>query len=152
MKRWERWSLNLSCLAVSATGVAYFWMKYFIENDDPFAVVNHPWQAWILGTHLLTAPLFILMFGIVLNSHVMKKLGAPKIPNRKTGLVSLGTFAAMVLSGYVLQVVSADGWLRAVIIVHVASSVVFSATYGVHLWTSLKLARRARLIAIRDVA
>jgi len=96
MKPWERRAFNLCALLVAVTGFAYLWMKYFVPSDDPFAVINHPWQPAMLTLHLLASPALILMFGIVFNSHVMKKLKTPKLPNRKSGYVSLFTFASMV--------------------------------------------------------
>ena len=83
MKRWERWTFNALSFAVAATGFAYLWMKYALQNDDPFAVVNHPWQAGMLDLHVVASPAFILMFGIVFNSHIMKKLRATGLPNRR---------------------------------------------------------------------
>lgn len=151
MKRWERWTFNGLSLAVAMTGFAYLWMKYFIEPPDPFAVVNHPWQTTMLGLHVITSPLFILVFGIVLNSHVMKKLRASRLPNRRSGYVSLGTFAAMVLSGYLLQIASNEWALQALVVMHVASGVLFSLVYGAHLVLSVRLARRPDS-AIREVA
>lgn len=152
MKRWERWTFNLLSLAIAATGFAYLWMKYAMASADPFAVVNHPWQTAMLDLHVIAAPAFILVFGIVLNSHVMKKLRAPRLPNRKSGLTSLGTFAAMVLSGYVLQVASNDAWLQALVVLHVASGTLFSIAYTVHLVISTRLARARPETAIREVA
>ena len=153
MKRWERWAFNLCSLAVAASGFAYFWMKYLVESDDPFAVVNHPWQAATLHLHVLASPPFVLIFGVLLSSHIIKKLRAPRMPNRKTGLASFATFAAMIGSGYLLQVATADAWLRALVIVHVASGVVFTLTYGLHLAISFRLVRRpAAAPAIQEVA
>lgn len=151
MKRWERWTLNVTALVVAATGFAYFWMKYLIENDDPFAVLNHPWESAMLNFHLLASPLFILIFGIILNSHILRKLGASKMPNRKTGIVSFATFAAMTCSGYLLQVTMNEPLMRALVIVHVGTGAVFTGTYAVHLVISARLVRRARP-AIREVA
>jgi hypothetical protein len=151
MKRWERWSFNLASLVIAITGFAYFWMKYLLTTDDPFAVVNHPWQGLMLQVHVLAAPLFILVFGIVLNSHVMKKLRASKLPNRKTGYTSLATFALMVASGYLLQIASSDAWLQGLVAVHVASGAIFSLVYAGHLVASVRLARR-QPTAIREVA
>ena len=74
MRPWERRAFNLAAVAVTVTGVAYFWMKYVVRNDDPFAVVNHPWQAAMLALHVLASPPFILIFGIVLNSHIIVTL------------------------------------------------------------------------------
>lgn len=153
MKRWERWSFNLAALVVAVTGFAYFWMKYLLQNDDPFAVLNHPWESAMLNFHLLASPPLILIFGIILNSHVLKKLGATKMPNRKTGLVSFGLFAAMVCSGYLLQVTMSESWMQALVIVHVGSGAIFSMTYVVHLVISARLAaRRGAPSVIREVA
>lgn len=141
MKRWERWSFNLLAAIVALTGALYLWMKYVLEQDDPFAVVNHPWQAPMLAVHVLASPLFLLVFGIVFNSHIMKKLRASNLPNQRSGLMSLGTFAVMTLSGYLLQISSDEQWLQALVVVHVASGGVFALTYGTHLVISARLAR-----------
>ena len=152
MKRWERWTFNLTALAVAVTGFAYFWMKYLIQNDDPFAVVNHPWEGAMLNLHVLASPPFILIFGIILNSHILKKLGVSGIPNRKTGLLSFGMFAAMIVSGYMLQVAMSEMLLRALVVLHVASGATFSVTYLVHLVISARIARRRVPSPIREVA
>lgn len=151
MKRWERWTFNILALAVTVTGFAYFWMKYGMDANDPFAVVNHPWQMAMLNLHLLASPAFVLIFGIVLNSHVMRKLRATRLPNRRTGYTSLGTFAAMVVSGYLLQVTSSEPWLQGLVVLHVASGGVFAVAYGIHLVISAQLTRRQES-AIREVA
>ena len=141
MKRWERWTFNALSLAVVATGFAYLWMKYVVQTDDPFAVVNHPWQTSMLSLHLVASPALILIFGIIFNSHVMKKLSGTRLPNRRSGFVSLGTFAAMIVSGYLLQVSSSGTWLQAMVVLHVASGAVFAVVYAAHLVISAKLAR-----------
>jgi len=150
MKRWERWSFGLLSLIVAASGFAYFWMKYLLDDGDPFALVNHPWQSTMLHVHVLASPPLILLFGILLNSHIMKKLRVPVEANRRSGLASLITFGAMVVSGYLLQVATNEPLLRTLVAVHVASGIVFSAAYAAHLAISVRLARSwAR---IREVA
>lgn len=152
MKRWERWTFNIFALLVAATGFGYFWMKYFVQNDDPFAVVNHPWEPAMLNLHVLTSPPFILIFGIILNSHILKKLGATKMPNRKTGLVSFALFAGMVVSGYLLQVAMDERWTQALVALHVGSGAVFSVTYTIHLIISARIVKRRVQSVIREVA
>lgn len=152
MKRWERWTFNTLTLIVAVTGFLYLWMKYVLEVDDPFALVNHPWQTTMLALHVLASPVFLLIFGIVFNSHIMKKLRVSNLPNRRTGLTSLGTFAMMVVSGYLLQTSSDEQWLQALVVVHVASGAIFSLTYGAHLVISARLARTRQESAIREVA
>jgi hypothetical protein len=150
VKRWERWTFGVLALIVSLSGFAYFAMKYLMGTEDPFAVVNHPWQPVMLHVHVLASPPFVLMLGIILNSHILKKLRATKMANRKSGLTSLVTFALMVLSGYLLQVTSDEAWLRALVAVHVATGVVFSLAYGVHLVISVRIARS--WVTMREVA
>lgn len=152
MRRWERWSLGILLLVVAVTGFAYLWMKYFVENLDPMAVVNHPWQATMLSLHVIASPALILTFGIVFNSHIIRKLGQNRRPNRRTGLVSLGAFAAMTASGYALQVITNEAALRMLVLVHIVSGVVFSAAYFSHLVISLRITRSRSWQQIREVA
>ena len=153
MKRWERWTFNGLTATVAVTGFVYFWMKYFVESSDPFAVINHPWQTVMLNLHVIASPFFVLIFGIIFNSHVMKKLKATRLPNRRSGYVSLAMFAVMVFSGYLLQVAANEQWLRALVAIHVTSSTVFTLVYAAHLIISAKLARvRPQAAAVREVA
>jgi hypothetical protein len=133
MKRWERRAFNAAAALVVLTGAVYAWMQYVLVPDDPFAVVNHPWQPAILAMHVVFSPPFILLFGIIFNSHVMRKLQGNVRPNRKTGYVSLATFAAMVASGYLLQVVTGEALLKAMLIVHLSSGALFATSYTAHL-------------------
>lgn len=152
MKAWERWSFGVLSAVVAVTGFAYLWMKYFVTTEDPMAVVNHPWQPAMLNLHVIASPALILVFGIVLNSHVMRKLAHNRPPNRRTGLASFGTFAAMVITGYSLQVITSEAVLEAMVIVHVASGVVFSASYVIHLLISLRITRARSWEQVREVA
>lgn len=149
MKRWERWTFGVLVLASSMTGLVYFWMKYLLVSDDPFAVVNHPWQAAMVAAHIVVSPPLILMFGIILNSHILKRLRATAVPNRKSGLFSLGTFFVMVASGYLLQVETGEGTLQALVAIHVTSGILFSVVYALHLAINVRVARAqvARLAA-----
>lgn len=143
MRTWERYSFTVLALLMTFTGLAYFWMKYLLVTDDPFALVNHPWQGLMLQLHVLTAPAFLVMFGVVVNSHVAHKIGK-KIPNRRSGILALATLAIMTASGYGLQVVTGERarwWMMAA---HVASGSVFAAAYLTHLAISLKLWLRER--------
>ena len=40
MTRFERWSVWLTSALTALTGIGYFWCKYLLRTDDPFAVVN----------------------------------------------------------------------------------------------------------------
>lgn len=133
MKRWERWSFNGLNIVVAITGLAYLYMKYVLPSDDPFAVVNHPWQSSMLSLHVVVAPFVILLFGIVLRSHIIKKLISNSRPDRRTGWISLISFSTMAFSGYLLQVATSFAWLNALVVFHIATSIVFIIGYGAHL-------------------
>lgn len=150
MTRWERWAFNVFTLAVTVSGGAYFVMKDLLPHDDPFAVINHPWQPTMLATHVVAAPCLILVFGIVLRSHILGQLLLNARPNRRTGWVSLASFAAMGLSGYLLQVVADPTWLRGLAVTHVATSLVFLAGYTTHLLIGWRLSHRSIASATMD--
>jgi hypothetical protein len=141
VKTWERWTFGLLVLVVSATGVAYFWMKYLMTTADPFALVNHAWQGAMLSLHVLASPALLLVFGVILNSHIMKKLGATRVQNRTSGLVSFGSFFLMTASGYGLQVATGELMLQILVALHVTSGALFSVVYLVHLIISARLSR-----------
>ncbi len=116
-------------------------MRYLLEADDPFSVINHPWQPAMLGVHLLTAPAVILLFGIVFQSHIARKLDSPDRTNRRSGWTSLLTFGVMASSGYLLQVVTSPLTVQLVWGLHLASSGAFVVGYTVHLVLGFNLLR-----------
>lgn len=141
MNVWERWATHILTAVVSSSGLAYLWMKYGLASPDPFSVINHPWQPVTLHGHILSAPLQVLMFGMLLKSHIAPKLGNGNGSNRRSGWIALVAFGPMVLSGYFLQVASDPAWSRVALTVHLASSGVLMATYAVHSVISLRLLR-----------
>jgi hypothetical protein len=140
MTRFEKWSIGLATTVVSASGLLYLWVRYFVTPTDPFSVINHPLQPYLLQVHLLAAPPLVLLFGMVLQSHILKKLRSGYRPNRRSGLVALWTFGVMTMSGYLLQMVTAPLVTTVVVWLHVGSGGVFTLSYVVHLAISLRLA------------
>ena len=141
MRAWERWTFGLLSAVIAVSGFAFLVMKYFMASDDPFALVNHPWQPAMLHIHVLASPPLIMMFGILLNGHILRKLRVGQVANRRSGIASLATFGAMVASGYLLQVISAELLLKALVVAHVASGAAFVLTYVSHLLISVRLSR-----------
>lgn len=141
MKWWEQWAFNALHGVVAVTGVLYFYMKYLVTAVDPFAVINHPWQPAMLSLHLLAAPFFIAFFGMLFRSHTLKKLTSPNVGNRRSGWISLLSFSAMALSGYLLQVASTPALLTVMLWAHIATSVVFVAGYSLHLVIGWRISR-----------
>ena len=143
MTRWERWVFNTLHSVVALTGVVYFYMKYLLLADDPFSVINHPWQPLMLGIHVVLAPVFVLVFGMVLRSHILKKLLSNNPSARRSGWFSLVSFTAMALSGYLLQVVPNLFLVRVMLVMHVSTSLLFLVGYSAHLILGLRLLKTA---------
>src|SRR5262249_34490426 len=66
----EKALVNLSSILVGLSGVVYAWMKYLMTTDDPYAVVNHPLQPWVLDLHLIAAPILVFSIGLIFMDHV----------------------------------------------------------------------------------
>ena len=142
MSRWEAWTFHILTFVVSAGGAAYFWMKYLLKHDDPFSLVNQPWQPAMLKAHILAAPLLILSLGMMVSSHICKKLkNKNSKSNRISGILCLASFAPMAASGYLLQVVTSSTLTRALVIVHLATGGIFVGAYLAHQVVNLWLQR-----------
>ena len=141
MTRFEVWLSHLSTIIVGISGLIYFWMKYFMQTDDPFALVNHPFQPTMMTVHVLVAPILTFVLGMTVSSHVRKKLASPSRSNRLSGLVTLATVPAMVVSGYVLQTSTSELLTQVALVAHLVSSSVFAITYLVHQVVSFRLRR-----------
>ena len=114
LERWarvprvERWFFNAMHAAITLSGVAYFCMKYLMTTDDPFALINHPWEPAMLSIHVMAAPLVVVLFGMAFRSHTLRKLLQASPVNRRSGLTSAATFLVMTLSGYLIQVATSS--------------------------------------------
>jgi hypothetical protein len=150
MSRFERWAVWSTSIATFVTGVVYLWLKYLLTSDDPFAVVNHPWQPWVLKLHILVAPLLVFSIGLVAVRHVWRHLqsGAPQ--GRRSGLLTLAMLVPMVATGYLIQAVTAEGWLRAMAWSHIGLGLVYGAALLAHQFAmGGREARAARVEARR---
>jgi hypothetical protein len=144
MSRLERWSMSVLTAIVGVTGLAYVWMKYLLTPADPFAVVNHPWQPYVLDAHVLAAPALMIVFGMVWTTHIRSRVAAGQRYSRRTGLISLWTFILMAGSGYALPVLTGELARRMAIVVHLASGSVFLIAYGAHVVASFVRNRQRR--------
>lgn len=141
MSRWESWVSHISTVIVTVSGVIYLWMEYFMKTDDPFALVNHPWQPTMLGIHVIAAPMLTFVLGLFINSHIRKKLASRIRSNRISGLAALFTFPAMIVSGYVLQISTSELLSKVSLVMHLTASGVFALTYLIHQVISIRLNR-----------
>ena len=150
MERWafapqtERWIFNGLHGLVAGTGVAYFCMKYLMTSDDPFALVNHPWQGAMVAAHMMAGPALIVFFGMAFRSHALWKIIWPSPVARRTGWASTIGFPAMAVSGYLIQVASSPALVTVFIWTHGIAAVLFTAAYCGHLVIGYRTTRRMR--------
>ena len=139
----ERWSVWLTTAGTLITGVVYWWMKDVMTTTDPWAVINHPLQPWVLKAHILIAPFLVFSVGLITSRHVWRHYRMGVAKGRKSGMVAALTFVAMVVSGYVLQVVTAETLLRALGWLHLGLGIVYSAGVAAH-WPATRTSGRKR--------
>jgi hypothetical protein len=125
MTRFERWSVWSSSVLTFVTGVIYLWLKYGLETDDPFAVINHPWQPAVLKIHILAAPLLVFSVGMVALRHVWRHLQSGSREGRRSGLITLVALGPMIATGYLIQAITDEGWLRAMAWSHIGLGLLY---------------------------
>lgn len=138
MIRFEKWSVISTSAATAVTGIGYFALKYLAEPSEPWAVVNNPLQPWLLKAHILVAPLLVFAVGLITVRHIWQHLQRKIRLGRRSGLLGAIVFAPMVLSGYLIQSLTAEPWLQAVAWGHIGSSVLFSAGIAVHVMVAAR--------------
>ena len=142
MTRLEAWFLHLATLLVGGTGLVYAWMRYLARPDDPFAVVNHPWQPATQHLHVVAAPLLVFAVGLIWKAHAWAGFRLRAASRWASGVGLLATAGPMVASGYLLQTATAPGWRTAWLAIHLVASALWLGGYLVH-----QISSRRRLAA-----
>ncbi len=132
MKPGLRWAFHLANVLVGGSGVVLAVMIYLMEPMDQWSVVNHPFQPFVLHTHVVSAPLMIFVFGVFWAVHVLPKLQLRTPEGRKSGIVLAVMTLPMVVSGYLLQVAVEPVWRTLWEVSHLVTSVLWLAAVGVH--------------------
>jgi len=132
MTAFERWALWITAAATTVTGLGYLWPKYFMESADPWAVINHPLQPVALKAHILVAPLFVFVLGAIVLKHAVTLLLNGGAGRRPSGVVLLGVLLPMVMSGYLVQVLTNETAVRITALVHIGTSLAFTAGLALH--------------------
>jgi len=133
VKRWELFLQNASVAAVGLSGLAYGVLKYFMAGADPDSRVGNPWTQPALKAHVLAAPFLVFALGLVFSAHGLKRFRAGEPDGRVTGIGLLWIVAPVILSGYLVQVLTGEaartwtGWI------HTAIGVLYLAGYVAHL-------------------
>lgn len=120
MTPFEKWSVWITTALTTASGIGYFWTKYLLNTADPWAAVNHPLEPWFLKLHVIAAPLLVFAVGAITLRHVWRHFRSGIRWGRRSGIITAAVVGPMVLTGYLIQVITGEGWLRALAIAHIA--------------------------------
>jgi hypothetical protein len=134
LNSFEKWFVWAASVLTGLTGVGYFYTKYLIENQDPFSVVNHPLEPWLLKGHILVSPLLLLAFGSIFVRHVWRHYRAGILLGRRSGLGTALVFVPMVGTGYLIQTVLEPARVQLTAWSHIALSVVYLVGIAAHQW------------------
>lgn len=132
MNRFEKWALLLTSALTALTGVGYYWTKHLVHSADPWAVVNHPLQPWLLKAHILVAPLLVFALGLITTRHIWKHLRNGVHWGRRSGIATAAVVIPMVGTGYLIQAVTHETWLVALAYAHLAAGIVYSIALVLH--------------------
>lgn len=132
MSTFEKWSIWVSSFLVTATGVLYLWMKYFLPVPEGFSIIRHPLQPLVLKLHIITAPLLLFAIGAIAVRHIWRHLVSKTGPGRISGWSAALTTIPMVATGYLLQVFSSESWLRGLAIAHIVTGLIYGGGFLLH--------------------
>jgi hypothetical protein len=147
----ERWLLHLSTAVATLTGLVYLDMKYAMKSTDPFSALHHPWQPHVLALHLLVGPCVVFSLGLIAREHILARLRDPR-PHRSrvSGVAGLALGGPMILSGYLIQIVTNEPVRRALVWVHVLSGSLFALALLAHVVAARPRPGRRRVAAPRS--
>ena len=132
MKRWEAWVNHLGWSLTALSGLVYGVLKYFMTNPDPDSRLSHPWQPAVLALHVLAAPVAVFGLGLLFRRHALAQLSSGEPERRRTGTAMTLLAIPLVLSGYVVQVMTGDAARRWTGWTHAALGLVYAIGYAIH--------------------
>lgn len=124
--------LHVSLALTTLTGIVFAVMKYGMKSNDPFSVVNHPLQPYMLAIHVVIAPVAVFALGWAFGNHMWPAFRNPAEKKRPSGVWSMLSVAPMVLSGYLLQVSTAEELRKAMAVAHWVTSAFFVVAFTIH--------------------
>ncbi len=142
MTRFERWTVWSSAIATGLTGLGFMWTKYFVQPAEQWAVVNHPLEPWFLKLHIVAAPAFVFAVGLVATRHIIPHLRTKEPSGRRSGFIMVWTLLPMVVTGYLIQVVSRSGWTGPLAVTHIVTGCAFLLGIAGHRVRGKRGARR----------
>jgi hypothetical protein len=130
----EKWFVWVTSVLTGLTGVGYFYTKYLVENSDPFSVVNHPLEPWLLKSHILVSPLLLLAVGSIFVRHVWRHYRSGILLGRKSGLGTALAFLPMAATGYLVQTVVDPMRVAVTAWTHIGLGALYVVGISAHQW------------------
>jgi len=112
-------------------GSIYGIYKYFLKVESEYGLRPHQMQGVWQGVHIFLSPLLIFIFGILFKEHIVKMYKSAT-RKRKTGLSLVFLMIAMILSGYLIQIIYAKEPKVLIAYIHIAVSFLFGFFYLIH--------------------
>lgn len=128
----ERWLLWLSGGVTTVTGLVYLWMKYVLVGANPYSVVHHPLQPLVLKLHILAAPFLVFALGVFTVRHIWPQWTSDHPVARRSGLTTALVAGPMIVTGYVIQVLTDERWLRVLAWGHIGLGTLFAVGFVLH--------------------
>ena len=132
MKRWEAWTNHAGWGLVALSGIVYGWLKYFATNPDSDSRLAHPWQPTVLAVHILAAPVAVFGFGVLFRRHIVARFASREPGRRRTGTTMTLLAIPVILTGYLVQVLTGDAARQWTGYVHAALGLVYAIGYALH--------------------
>jgi uncharacterized membrane protein len=132
VRPFQKWLLWMSSLAAGTTGVVFWWMDSMMEPLGEWAVINHPLQPWVLKAHILSTPVLVFAVGLIATDHIWRHFRNAVRPGRRSGVSTMWVVAPMVLTGYLIQAVTHQGWLVFLAWLHLAAGVFYVLALLLH--------------------
>ena len=134
MRTWERIGMELSVAVTTVGGLVYAYVRYFYVNPDPFAVVGHPLEPFLLHLHVIAGPVTIFFLGLVVRGHALLQIAMGNRQRRRSGWTILWTLGPAAMSGYLLQVVTSETLTMALVWVHLSPGCLFFVQMSIHIF------------------
>jgi len=131
--RWIMRSFPVVSSMSGVTGIGLLWIVRFAVPDDPFAVIGHPWEPIFRDTHILVAPIFLILAGYLFRDHFQPKLQDGTQRGKWSGLLTAAFIFVQCATGYWMQV-TIDLHFREILFwAHAAAGIGFLVFIALHL-------------------
>ena len=132
MRRGELVLLSMATLVAGGTGVVLYIMKEWLEPTDPFSVINHPWQPFMLKAHLMAVPFLIFAVGLIFSTHAAHRFRSGSTGGRRSGVGLLLLFIPLVVSGVAVQILVDESWRNSAVWIHLLAGAAFLGFFVLH--------------------